>query len=1039
MIFRARDLVLTISTPENTLSAAIDRFGFGFRSLLVDADQLEGNGAAIVVPDDGSRRTRRVCSAGVAVPETEIKIVNAHTMAVMPDNHVGEIWVQSPCVARGYLHAGEEQTALFSGKLLSAPESSFSYLRTGDKGFLYDGHLFVVGRIKDLLIVNGRNIAPQDIEFFIQEQFLQLRPGCQIAVQVEVSTESRLAEELLLITEVRDQELEALRSNQQKCLDLAKSIRGVVQKQFQVELYAVTLIEPRSIPKTTSGKVRRSDAAALWKSDGLRKIFQATFSTSSQGTQSQGDAALLSPRSRRSSAVPAASPTEETVLGIIRDVFGFSESDFGVTDDILEFGLDSIRLAQLKSRLDAKFSVPAFEELVALESFTARSIAELVKDQGAGGSLRRSSSKHPIALSESDKRGAAGDILSFGQERLLLVHRKLGGSSASYNVPVAVKVTSKSGPLDARFIVECVTKVLGRHSVLSRVYPAGAERGHPVPPSIVIITPSSRDRQDAWREVIDSMNVASRTPFNLQKGPLAKVVVYAVSETEIALFVNIHHIATDGWSMGVLLRDLATALAQEPLKPVSLQFDDYAVFERATLASRDQWAAKLAFWKSEISGLSDALVWLPRKSLGAAERSEAGEFVHFEIGAMLAAQLSALAQSCRTTMYAVCLAAFQVVMYRYSQLDDVFVVSPFANRRYQNVEDMVGYFINTLIVRTNFKDANELSFRQLVGRVKETISRISSYQDFPVELACKPSSELYHPLFRTLFSFRNFPLALEVPGAQVEPLWEVNTAAAMYEFALELQPSPTGTISCVVQYSVDLFTPASIHAWQSHFLTALASVCRNPNTEVSRISMLNEVESFKISSWSTILPEEPELAKVISTLESTNESGVVVPQYHTVHQLISKVATAMPSQIALSHRGRQVTYGDLDALTSLLAAELVGSGFVDPAKNPVVAVVLPRGLTMVETYLALMKAGAAYMPLLITHPDSWVEQLLRESSCLNLVCSGDALHRFKSLAGQIDARIQVVAYESLLANATASRKLPFEPASNPSNLVRYFS
>lgn len=487
--------------------------------------------------------------------------------------------------------------------------------------------------------------------------------------------------------------------------------------------------------------------------------------------------------------------------------------------------------------------------------------------------------------------------------------------------------------------------------------------------------------------------------------------------------------------MGLLLRDLSRLINGEALKSLPMQFEDYAIFERANLASRDLWNQRLSFWKSELADLRDALVWLPTQSLGARLRSEAGESFTFTLDEELVAQLTALAQSARTTLYVVMLSAFQLVMWRYSQLDDIFVVSPFANRRYKNVEDLIGYFINTLILRTNFSDAAHLPFRQLLSRVKETVARVSAHQDFPVELACKPSTELYHPLFRTMFSFRNFPLTLDVPGYDVEQLYQVNTSAAMYEFALELQPTVSGSFVGMVQYSADLFSKETISAWQAHFTAVLRAVCENPAVDVAHVSMFSPEDLLRLKSFEAISSHDLELSQVSNELESTNEAGCVAPEFLTVHHLVSKAASRYPTNVALVHNKTEVSFGELDRATTSLAAAMISGGLVNPDQNPVVAVILPRGIYMIQAYLALMKAGAAYMPMLVTHPDSWVEQLLRESGSLHLICAEDSLTRLKSLATQIDPKISVFSIESLLQAAESVSIDNFVASSDPNKLI----
>jgi non-ribosomal peptide synthetase component F/aryl carrier-like protein len=1026
------------------LSATIDEFGVGTFNLCVDSHELELHGLAVVCDDSDHPGIRKFASSGVPAPGTHVSIVNTESREILPDRQVGEIYLSSPCVANGYLHDADLTAAVFGVKPAGASDSA-KFLATGDKGFMHDGHLYVVGRLKDLLIVNGRNIAPQDIEFFIQEHFHQLRPGCQIAVQVISSSPSATTEAFVFISEVRDTEIDSFRSNERKAAELTLAIRSAILRQFHVEAHSIALVEPRTIPKTTSGKVRRNDAGKLWRADGLRKVYQAVFDSpaSKPSTSRPGRRSILthgiaespvSPRLRRAAIlVQPNSTTEEVVLELVCDVFGFTEA-ISVTEDLFDVGLDSIRLTQLISRMEGRFSGVSWSDALTMETLSVKTIAEFI-DAASGDAARGKRGRVPIALPESDKRSKAGSLLSFGQERLLMVHRKLG-SSCSYNVPVALKIRSTRDKIDERFLVECMNKIIRRHKILTTPYPKAQSENKfgSAAPSVVIMSPTSRDPTDAMQEIIESLNTSARTPFNLETGPLVRVIVYLLSSTEVVLFVNVHHIATDGWSMGVILRDLSALIAGEPLKPLDLQFDDYAFFERANLATKEVWNQKLGFWKNEVADLQ-VLNWLPRNYLGARDRSEEGRVFTFTLDAHLMARLSALAQSARTTLYVVLLAAFQLVMHRYSQQDDIFVVSPFANRRYRNVEDLVGYFINTLILRTSFADAADLPFKQLLQRVKENVGRVSAHQDFPVELAAPASKGGDHPLFRTLFSLRNFPFSLDVPGYSVEQMFDVNTSAAMYEFALELQPATDGSFVGLVQYSPDLFSAATIEEWYNHFSATLASVCENPNQEVARVNIFSPQEKRQLLSFSSVSNEDAEL-KPTSSDEKLSERGIVEPERYTIHELFSIRAKRIPQQLAGVSRNEKITYGELDALTSALADHFVHTGFIAPGENPVVAVVLPRGIMLLQAYLALMKAGAAYMPILVSHSDQWVSDLLHQSGSMQVVCSEEHLPRFKTIASQVSAKITVIALDEVIRTVSTTPAPSFQPVADPNHLVR---
>ncbi|MFJ2766914.1 non-ribosomal peptide synthase/polyketide synthase [Streptomyces sp. NPDC087300] len=671
-------------------------------------------------------------------------------------------------------------------------------------------------------------------------------------------------------------------------------------------------------------------------------------------------AALPDPRFGTATSRPPRTPVEEVLCGLFADVLGLPET--GAEDDFFDLGGHSLLATRLLSRVRSVFGV----ELGVRVLFESPTAAALARVLGGAGKARRA-----LEATERPERLP----LSFAQNRLWFLHR-LEGLSATYNVPLVVRLT---GALDQRALAAALADVVFRHESLRTVFREhdgdGEQEGMPY--QLILDGESARPSLplDAVTEegLGEAIAATVREPFDLGTEIPLRGRLLALSPHEHVLVLVVHHVAADGWSLEPLWRDVATAYkarlrGEAPgWRPLPVQYADYTLWQREILgdpADPDSALARqLGFWKSTLAGLP-ARIELPADRPYPAAASYRGGSFTFRWDAALHAGLVRLARGSGASVFMLVQAAIAALLSRSGAGDDIPIGTPIAGRTDEALDDLVGFFVNTLVLRTDV--SGDPTFRELLARVRETDLDAYAHQDVPFEHlveAVNPERTLaHHPLFQVMLAWQQaFDSGLELPDLTAEGSLAATGMARMdLVFSVTELHADDGTpagVGGVVEYSTDIFDPGTVHALTERLGRLMSTVVADPDLPIHDVVLLSEEEYGEaVSLW--------------------NDTAHEVPATEAPAGLFEARAARHPNRTAVVFQGSELTYAELDSRADALARHLVAQG---AGPEQVVALKLPRSAEMVVAVLAVLKSGAAYLPIDPAYPAERIQFMLEDA------------------------------------------------------------
>jgi amino acid adenylation domain-containing protein len=834
----------------------------------------------------------------------------------VPPGVVGELCVGGDGLARGYLNRPE----LTAERFIPHPWASGERLyRTGDLvRRRADGAIEFVGRGDDQVKIRGFRIEPKEIEAVLAGH-PEVR-DCAVLARREVPGAVRLAAYV-----VGSPSGESLRAW------LAERLPGYMVPTAFVHLDAM--------PLTANGKLDR-------------RALPAPARTGS----ADGD-------------VSPADPVEELLAGLWAEVLGLDRA--GVHDDFFALGGHSLLATQVVSRIRGAFGV----DLPLRTLFEAPTVAQLAR---AVRESRRGAAAPPIVPVPRDGRELP---LSFAQQRLWLIDQ-LEPANPAYNIPSAVRLTGEISPA---LLARIFAGIVRRHEALRTVF--DTRDGRPVQ----IIAPELRPGMSvvdltsvptAGREAL-ALALAgeeTRRPFDLRQGPLLRLTLIRLAAQEHLLVLTLHHIVSDGWSMRVLLREIAVLAAASPLPELPVQYADFAAWQRSWLQG-EVISGQLDWWRRELEGAPGELA-LPVDRTRGPLQSREGALVPVTLPAGLTAGIRQLARAAGVTPFMVLAAAFQTLLHRLGGQEDVLVGTPTAGRNRLEAEGLIGFFVNTLVLRGRF-GSGELSFRGLLEKTRETVLGAFEHQDLPFERLVEelvPERNLaVSPLFQVLFTLQTASTApVSLPGLTLEPVL-VYSGQAQFDLSLELAESGD-RLHGVLELSRALFDRVTGQRLVESLVQLLQGAVAEPEQQIAELPLLAEAQRHQV-------------------LREWNDNGALQPEPVSILPLFEQHAALAPGAPALSHEGRRLTYGELDRRANRLAHRLRRLG-VGP-ETPV-AVLAERSPELIVAFLGILKAGGAYVPLDPSYPQERRAFML-ESSRAALLLTPEHLAGDLSGAGEEEA------------------------------------
>ncbi|WP_456280959.1 amino acid adenylation domain-containing protein [Cupriavidus sp. JZ107] len=911
---------------EATLLATGGRPGEGATMVGFDEAALAAGCAVASHDGDGTR----LVACGDAAPDHRIEIRHVEHGQPVPDGEVGEICISGPSVTAGYWQHPEATANTFAHH----DDAASRHLRTGDLGFLHDGRLYVAGRLKDLIIVRGHNLYPQDIEIAVEAAVEVVRKG-RVAAFAFPSPDGQV-ETIGIAAEIA-RSIQKFGSPEA----VEAAIREAVAQCCGEPPGLVLLLQPGELPKTTSGKLQRSRCLPAWRSGDL--ALWAAFESGRRLASGPSSVATAN-----ANAV-ALQGTEATLAELWQEVLAIRPAS--ADDNFFAMGGNSVRATQLVSRIRERLHRGyALAHLFADGSLRANAAVIdglLARDEGQDSAKEGSIARRP------DSELAP---LSPVQRGLWVLWSMQPGSGA-YNVS---GVLNLHGRFDRIALQRAVDALVARHEGLrtrfeldpheeprQRVLPAG--------PCPIAVLDLGEHGPDAAARAQAKARELSAEPFDLLAAAPLRVAQLRVAEDQEWLSITVHHIVSDGWSMNVAIDEFCRLYegfaADRPveLPPLAIRYADYAVWhaDRLEAGERDR---QLAYWKDRL-GDQSLVLELPSDRPRPAVQSHRGDAVPFMLDDTLTASLRGIALEAKTTMFAVLLAAFQTLLYRYTGQRDVRVGVPVANRGSVETEALIGCFVNTLVVRTDIDGS--MPWDALLRGLHQTMIESQGYRDLPFEQlveALQPERSLAHnPLFQVKF---NLALPIAVPkqlAGHVVTAEQIEGDVTRFDIALDLVEREDG-IAGRFGYATDLFDRGTIERMRQHYVGILEQIASTPTVRVGELALDNE-DGQLVGEAVTSAP-----ADVLAAWRRN--------------------ADADPSALALQYEDQVLSRGETDRMANGIAAALIERGVGREAR---VGLCVERSPAFVTGLLGILKAGAVCVPLDPAQPAERLRQLLDDA------------------------------------------------------------
>lgn len=855
----------------------------------------------------------------------------------VPPGEVGEIVIQSAYLAMGYWQQDDTNAQTF---VPIAPGSPVRRFRTGDLGmFLPDGCLVHMGRKDFQVKIRGYRVNVAEIEAALMDYgFLK-----EVAVIGRELEPESTPGELSLVAYIVSREQPA------PTVSELRQFLATLVPQYMIPARFMTL---DALPQTPNGKI---DRRSLPNPEPI-----------APATTHPDHPDYVAPRT----------PLELELAQIWANLLKLPVERVGISDSFLELGGNSLRGMQLVARLGDRFGI-SLTPLDLFQNPTVKSLAALIEPllgQESGGTLISG------MIAKIPQRGhRAPAPLSYSQQRLW-VFEQLEPGSSTY---VVTKALQFEGHLDIPALQKALDTLVKRHEILRTVFlEVLGEPCQMVQPPRAVAMPlvDLSDRDAASQEALwhEMMNQEDHQPFNLQQDLMLRAKLVRFGPNQHRFLLVRHHLACDGWSLGVIwqeLSELYTAFHRQTnpqLPALEIQFADFATWERQML-SGNVLEQQLSYWQRQLQG-SPALLQLPTDRPRPPVQTYKGRTETIVINPELTAQVQEFNRRHNTTLFMTLVATFFVLLGRYSCQNDVLLGSMIANRNQRETEPLLGFFSNLLVLRANLEE--NPSFEEFLAQVQTMALEAFAYKDVPFEqltATLKPQRSASHtPWFQVLFLMQNFPLECpQFPGVAttVIPIDE----SAKYDLTLTVTETEEG-LRTAWAYNTDLFDPITIERMATHFQVLLEGAVNQPSSPILQLPLLSQTERQQLLS------------------EQNQQDREIVQQLHIVQQFEAQAAKT-PDKIALFYEKEILTYQSLNERSNQLSHYLQSLGV---KTGILVGLCLHRSLDMVVAMMAVLKSGAAYVPIDPRYPQERREYVLENAQISILLTQASLVARLQN-------------------------------------------
>lgn len=914
------------------------------------------------------QHSKRLVSCGPVIAGHEIAVVDGETYARMPADTVGEIWVSGRSVAKGYWGKAELTQQTFFAKLADENEQKH-WLRTGDYGFVHDGEIYITGRIKDMIIVRGQNYYPQDIESLTESLHDALSFGSAVAFSVEGRGDGE--DSVVLIQEVRSV------NDHDELATIAGNIRQAVSQQLALHLAQVVLVPPKTIPKTTSGKVQRS----LTKERYVNKQMDILLLSETNGSgQIQCIKAIDVKKFLINDIVKL---VRSSINEYLEERFG-SNRQSGYARSLIDFGLDSIHIIELKNHLENVFDI-TLDASTIYENSDLAYLCDYIADQIMHQRIRQ----QPAQTLETNVSG--GDDIDPGSQAIFYTCLFNPGSSV-YTISRALRLCAE---LDIDKLRIAVNHLLSIHPSLRSIYALKKERivrSHIANTDDVLII---EDVSELSQEIlIDSVRARASEPLALDSGPLMQLIYYKAGLQQDVLLFKVHHIVSDHWSLASLCAQLSEYYQQlcdgHHLygESVQLPLRDPILSLYDTYRASEQIVEDRTFWQSYLADI-EFPNW-KRHELSSVETFT------ISIGDDISNNIISFAKKNNATPFTALLTAYQLSVCELLKKDIVVTGIPITLRDNRSISDYMGYCSNLLpvVIRALPQRDIQTVYTQITQSVEQVLRHKKySFSQLVADLKVSRDHD-YLPVFDTLFvyhassrrhtdalgalSINAQPMAITLFGidAQIMPLASKNLLSPLC-FSIALV---CGQYQCLVEYDNNEFNAQGIRELSERFKYYLTSISQGS----SRLD----------------LPEKQRLVRqqVNQTQQYFEHSD------KCLDQLFMAQAYKTPDAVAVIMGEQSMTYRQLQRNVERWARV---AAHRKQAANELIAIVMDKSIDQVVASLAIMAAGCAYLPIDVDFSEQKITELLELGDVRTVFTQSCHEHKLRRIAQQYNALMSI--------------------------------
>ncbi len=860
---------------------------------------------------------------GKVIPNVTIYVLDKF-MNPVPEGIPGELYIGGVGVARAYLG----KTELTAEKFIPDPfdpEGGKRLYKTGDLvKILPEGNLEFIGRIDDQVKVRGYRIELGEIEEALRN--LQVVNEAAVVIKKDNKGEGIIAAYVVSESSLM----------KDKLIEKIKNSLGKVLPEYMIPAAIVILDE---MPLTVNGKIDR------------KRLPEIEFDREDVKTE----------------FIEAKTPMQKSLVDIWKELLGVDR--IGIKDNFFDLGGHSLIVTQMISRIREEFGIELPVRKI-FENPTIEFLSYAIQNEN------RFSELPPLVRTNRNKPIP----LSFNQQRIWFLE-KLNPGQTIYNMQTAIEIV---GELNLEYFEKSVQEVIRKHETLRTVF----KEVDGIPYQVILENVKAdinviriTEETDKKNFVKQELQKDAKEVFDLEEGPLFRIRVIVVDENEQVVVVTMHHIISDGWSINILMSELIrnyvefsknSDYADEPLE---IQYADYSVWQREWL--KDEVLEKeIEFWKNELQN-APSLLDLPLDKKRPPIKTFNGNHISFSFDNELTKKLIEFCNTRNITPFMFLVSVFNILLSRYSNQNDIVIGTPIANRNRKELEKIIGFFANTVVLRTRFE--SDSSFESLLEKVKENTLRTFAHQELPFEKLVEElqvERELsYTPIFQVMFVLQNNKINLEVGQSEEISIKPVESQSSETQFDLTLSMFTNENMwGGTFEFNTDLFYPETIEKMILHFEKIVKTAVSNPLEQISKIDFLTEEEKRKISELSTGKRQTYEFENVLDRFK--------------------KIVKEYSSDIALRYKDVNLTYEELNKLSNKFANYLISERITT---EDIIGVMTGNPVNTIISMLGIMKSGAVYLPIDKNYPEERIEYMISDSGIRLLINDENSAGKYKNI------------------------------------------